>query len=102
VQVLNPEDQRSDAAAPDRDPPEYLERPLLEGVSGEHVQALRPLLDAEQMKHVGRGLRNVDVELVQRDAHLADNRLRRVGVGGAAVRPHDLQDRQVGNGAAPG
>ena len=102
VQVLNPEDQWPDAAAADRHLPECLERPLLEGVSREHLQALRSLLDAEQVKHVRRGFRNVHAQLVQRGAHLGGDRLRRVGVGDTAVRPHDFQDRQVRDGAAPG
>ena len=101
VQVLNREDQWPDAAGADRHLPECLERPLLEGVSGEHLQALRSLLDAEQVKHVRRGLRNVHAQLVQRGAYLAGDRLRGVGVGDAAVRPHDFQDRQVRDGATP-
>src|SRR5262245_352138 len=80
--------------------PQRLEHPGLERLRAELRQLGRALAEAEQLQHIGGVPVSVKTDLLQPEAHLAGDYLRRVCLRDPAVRADDIDDRQVRDAAA--
>src|SRR5207249_7888955 len=102
VHVLDDEDQRSEPAAPEAQLAQRLERPRLDGLRAQRVDAAALVLDAEQMEQVLPPFPGRHADLAKAGGQTIGDDAGAVAVDDPAVVSNDLDDRQVGDGSTVG
>src|SRR5262245_34297831 len=80
--------------------PQRIEYPGLERLRAQLRQLGRARAETEKLKHIGSVSVSVKTDLLQPEAHLAGDYLRRVCLRDPAVHADDIDDRQVRDTAA--